>query len=97
MKQLTVEVIPDPDLGGFTARVPDIPAYGEGPPADEAIADLKEALAADCGVEANEIPDWLVRPQHAGGADHGWGSSGNRRSCDIGKSLPLSVASGMSQ
>lgn len=46
MKQLTVEVIPDPDLGGFTARVPDIPAYGEGSSEDEAIADLKEALAA---------------------------------------------------
>ena len=27
---LTVEIIPDPDQGGFTARLPDIPAYGEG-------------------------------------------------------------------
>lgn len=45
MKQLTVELIPDPELGGYTARVPDIPAYGEGETEEEAIADLKEALA----------------------------------------------------
>lgn len=44
MKQLTVELIPDPDFGGFTARVPDIPAYGEGETEEAAIADLKEAL-----------------------------------------------------
>ncbi len=30
MRQLNVELIPDPDFGGFTARVPHIPAYGEG-------------------------------------------------------------------
>lgn len=41
---LTVELIPDPDQGGFTARIPDIPAYGEGASEDAAIADLKEAL-----------------------------------------------------
>ena len=46
MKHLTVELIPDPEFGGFTARVPDIPAYGEGETEDEAIEDLKEALAA---------------------------------------------------
>jgi predicted RNase H-like HicB family nuclease len=46
MKQLTVELIPDPDLGGYTARVPDIPAYGEGETEEEAIADLKAALGA---------------------------------------------------
>lgn len=44
MKQLTVELIPDPDFGGFTARVPDIPAYGEGETEEAAIADLKDAL-----------------------------------------------------
>lgn len=44
MKQLTVELIPDPDFGGFTARVPDIPAYGEGETEGAAIADLKDAL-----------------------------------------------------
>lgn len=41
---LTIEVIPDPEFGGFTARVPDIPAYGEGATEDDAIADLREAL-----------------------------------------------------
>lgn len=41
---LTIELIPDPEEGGFTARVPDIPAYGEGETEDEAIADLREAL-----------------------------------------------------
>ena len=46
MTRLTVELIPDPELGGFTARVPDIPAYGEGATEEAAIADLKEALAA---------------------------------------------------
>lgn len=46
MKHLTVELIPDPELGGFTARVPDIPAYGEGATEEEAISDLREALAA---------------------------------------------------
>ena len=44
MARLVVELIPDPDEGGFTARVPDIPAYGEGETEDEAIADLKRAL-----------------------------------------------------
>ena len=41
---LTIEIIPDPEQGGFTARLPDIPAYGEGETEDEAISDLKEAL-----------------------------------------------------
>ena len=46
MSQLTIELIPDPEQGGFTAHVPDIPAYGEGETEAEAIADLKEALRA---------------------------------------------------
>ena len=46
MKHLIVELIPDPELGGFTARAPDIPAYGEGETEEDAIADLKEALSA---------------------------------------------------
>jgi predicted RNase H-like HicB family nuclease len=41
---LTIEIIPDPELGGFTARLPDVPAYGEGETENEAIADLQEAL-----------------------------------------------------
>lgn len=41
---LVIELIPDPDEGGFTARMPDIPAYGEGQTEEEAIADLRDAL-----------------------------------------------------
>ena len=40
-----VELIADLEQGGFTARVPDIPAYGEGETEEEAIDDLREALA----------------------------------------------------
>jgi predicted RNase H-like HicB family nuclease len=52
---LTVEIIPDPEFGGFTARIPDIPAYGEGDTEDAAVADLQEAVRAYIeayGVEA---------------------------------------------
>ncbi len=42
---MIVELIADSDLGGFTARIPDLPAYGEGETEDQAIADLKEAVA----------------------------------------------------
>ncbi len=41
---ITIELIPDPECGGFTARIPDIPAYGEGETENEAIADLREAV-----------------------------------------------------
>jgi predicted RNase H-like HicB family nuclease len=44
MARLCVELIPDPDYGGFTARIPDLPAYGEGETEDAAIADLREAV-----------------------------------------------------
>jgi hypothetical protein len=43
---ITVEIIPDPEFGGVTARVPDIPAYGEGDTEEAAIADLREAVRA---------------------------------------------------
>ena len=59
MNGLTIEIIPDPEEGGFTARVPDIPAYGEGKTEEEAIADLKEALRAY--VEAFGLEDALAR------------------------------------
>jgi predicted RNase H-like HicB family nuclease len=39
-----IELIPDPDQGGFTARLRDIPAYSEGETEEQAIADLQEAL-----------------------------------------------------
>ncbi len=44
MAGLNIELIPDAKDGGFTARLPDIPAYGEGETEEAAIADLKEAL-----------------------------------------------------
>ena len=44
MSQSTIELIPDPLQGGFTARMPDIPAYGEGETEGQAIADLQDAL-----------------------------------------------------
>ena len=44
LSDLVIELIPDPEQGGFTARVPDVPAYGEGDTEDAAIADLQEAL-----------------------------------------------------
>jgi predicted RNase H-like HicB family nuclease len=46
MKHLTVELIPDTEIGGYTARVPDIPAYGEGETEEDATADLRIALCA---------------------------------------------------
>ena len=59
MMSLTVEIIPDVEQGGFTARVPDIPAYGEGNTEEEAISDLREALAAY--IEAFGVDDALAR------------------------------------
>ena len=59
MKRLTVEIIPDQEQGGFTARMPDIPAYGEGETEEEAIADLREALRAY--IEAFGGEDALAR------------------------------------
>jgi predicted RNase H-like HicB family nuclease len=56
---LSVELIPDPELGGYTARVPDIPAYGEGETQDEAIADLKVALRGY--IEAFGLEDAMAR------------------------------------
>lgn len=56
---LTVELIPDPELGGFSARVPDIPAYGEGATEDEAVQDLREALKGY--IEAFGIDDAMAR------------------------------------
>lgn len=59
MPRCTVEIIPDFEFGGFTARILDIPAYGEGSTEDEAIADLREAIAAY--IEAFGIDDALAR------------------------------------
>ena len=59
VKRLNVQLIPDPEFGGFTARVPDIPAYGEGETEEAAEADLKEALIAY--VEEFGLDDTLAR------------------------------------
>jgi len=56
---ITIEIFPDAEQGGFTARLPDIPAYGEGETEEEAISDLKEALAGY--VEAFGLEDALTR------------------------------------
>ena len=58
---ITIELIPDPDIGGFTAHIPDIPAYGEGETEEEAIADLKVGLAAY--IEEMGIQNALERVQ----------------------------------
>ena len=59
MPQLTVELIPDLEFGGYTARVPDLPAYGEGATEEEAIADLREAVRGY--IETFGLADALAR------------------------------------
>ena len=59
MKALAVELIPDPELGGYTARMPDIPAYGGGETEEAALADLKDALGAY--VEAFRLDEATTR------------------------------------
>ncbi|MBI3331444.1 hypothetical protein HYZ99_00615 [Candidatus Peregrinibacteria bacterium] len=52
---VSIELIPDAEHGGFTAHIPDIPAYGEGETEEEAIADLKvgiQAFIEENGMEA---------------------------------------------
>lgn len=56
---LTVEIIADHEQGGFTARLPDIPAYGEGETEELAIADLKEAVTGY--IETFGLEDALSR------------------------------------
>lgn len=55
LPNVTIELIPDTEKGGFTAHIPDIPAYGEGETEEEAIADLKVGIQAyieENGMEA---------------------------------------------
>jgi predicted RNase H-like HicB family nuclease len=56
---LVIELIPDEEQGGFTARLPDIPAYGEGETEQEAIDDLKEAVRGY--IETFGLEDALAR------------------------------------
>lgn len=59
LTHLCVELIPDLEEGGFTARIPDIPAYGEGETEQEAIDDLREAIRGY--IEAYGLEDALAR------------------------------------
>lgn len=59
MSKLAIEIIPDPEEGGFTARLPDVPAYGEGETEDAAIADLKVALQGY--IETFGLEDTIAR------------------------------------
>lgn len=59
--RLTIELIPDEEQGGFTATLPDIPAYGEGETEAEAIEDLKEALRLYIDVRGIDAALALVR------------------------------------
>ncbi len=59
MDGVIIELIPDREQGGFTARVPDIPAYGEGETGQEATDDLKEALRGY--IETFGLDDALAR------------------------------------
>jgi predicted RNase H-like HicB family nuclease len=60
---ITIELIADPDEGGYTACVPDIPAYGEGATEEEAIADLKESLRAFIEAAGLEEAMSRIRPR----------------------------------
>ena len=44
LPKVAMEIIPDPDQGGFTAFIPDLPAVGEGETEEKAIADLKKGI-----------------------------------------------------
>jgi predicted RNase H-like HicB family nuclease len=59
---VTIEIISDTEQGGFTARLPDIPAYGEGETEDAAIDDLKEAIRGY--IETFGLDDALSRISH---------------------------------
>ena len=59
LPNVTVELIPDTEQGGFTAHIPDIPAYGEGETEEEAIADLKVGVQAF--IEENGMDAALAR------------------------------------
>ncbi len=58
---LPIEIIPDEELGGFTALVPNIPGCGEGETVKEAIDDLKVALGGLIDVRGIEEVRSLVR------------------------------------
>jgi predicted RNase H-like HicB family nuclease len=70
MAALMIELIADPDEGGFTARLPDVPAYGEGETEEEAIADLRLALKAY--IDTFGLDDAINRVVHPELRAAGW-------------------------
>ena len=44
LPNVAIELIPDVELGGFTAFIPNLPALGEGVTEEEAVADLKQGI-----------------------------------------------------
>jgi predicted RNase H-like HicB family nuclease len=60
---VTIELIPDLEQGGFTANIPDIPAYGEGATEEAAIDDLKQALRAFIDAAGLEEALSRIRPR----------------------------------
>jgi predicted RNase H-like HicB family nuclease len=67
---LVIELIPDDEEGGFTARLPDIPAYGEGETEEAAIADLREAVRGY--IETFGLDDALLRVSHPSTRNIDW-------------------------
>ncbi len=67
---LVIELIPDDEEGGFTARIPDIPAYGEGETEEAAIADLREAVRGY--IETFGHDDALLRVSHPSTRNIDW-------------------------
>jgi predicted RNase H-like HicB family nuclease len=67
---LVIELIPDDEEGGFTARIPDIPAYGEGETEEAAIADLGAAVRGY--IETFGLDDALLRVSHPSTRNIDW-------------------------
>lgn len=44
VRRMQVEYIPDRNIGGYTARVPQVPVFGEGESKEEAFSHLESAL-----------------------------------------------------
>ena len=84
-----IELIPDPKEGGFTARLPDTPAYGEGETEEAAIADFKEALKTY--IEAFGLEDALSRVNTPTARAHG-GASPQRPAVSVLLPTPGSKA-----
>lgn len=56
---IRIELIRSTDAGWIRAHIPDIPAYGDGETAEEALADLRNSLAGY--VEQFGLPDVIAR------------------------------------